>query len=95
MYQYSFYNIQVTTLAGVFALALLIQPLVIPIAKNNMKQSENGKAVIIGYGWTWFVYQVTGIFGAVAICGIHQKEGTPGTTIFDYFPSDEPTVIVV
>ena len=52
-------------------------------------------AIAIGFTWTWIVYSAVGTFGAFAICGMEKKEGTTGTTLLDYFPSDEPLVIII
>ncbi|CAD8190473.1 unnamed protein product [Paramecium pentaurelia] len=89
----------VSTMAGTFALALLIQSMVVPIMKNNMIQQNNNRDIAIGFTWTWFVYCMAGTFGAFAVAGAlannQKQDGKSGSTLLDYYPSDNPLVIVI
>ncbi|CAD8199009.1 unnamed protein product [Paramecium pentaurelia] len=89
----------VSTMAGTFALALLIQSMVVPIMKNNMIQQNNNRDIAIGFAWTWFVYCMAGTFGAFAVAGAlannQKQDGKSGSTLLDYYPSDNPLVIVI
>jgi sodium-coupled neutral amino acid transporter 9 len=89
-------TLDVTTIAGVFTMGLMVQSLIVPIMKNNAKQEHNRRDIGLGnfvqiaqaFGWTWFVYQVVGIFGAIAIAGVEKRPGTAGATVLDFFKDD-------
>lgn len=38
---------------------------------------------------------MVGVFGAFAIAGVPKREGTNGSTLLDFFPSDSVVVIII
>ncbi|CAD8055073.1 unnamed protein product [Paramecium sonneborni] len=78
------FTLDVVTLCGVFSVAFMVHSCIVPIMKNNLEQQNNLRDIAISFGWTWIIYALVGIFGAIAIQGKIVNPSGDGSTVLDY-----------
>ena len=89
-----------STVAGAFALSLLIHPVGAPILKRNINQKNNNRDLLLGYCLTAVIYVYVGFIGAMTCAhDVEDIYGRPNKyeTIFDCFrkkPGDEAFFII-
>lgn len=95
--QYNLFNPDFSTVAGTFALSLLLHPVGAPILKRSANPSNNMRNLLLGYGLTALIYVYVGFIGGLT-CAPEAKlisdEATEDqySTIFDCFKKGETTV---
>ena len=62
---YTKFNPDFSTVAGAFALSLLIHPILAPIIKKNIKPVNNMRDLFLGYCLTALIYVFVGFVGAL------------------------------
>jgi len=63
--QYHTFDPDFSTVAGAFALSLLIHPVGAPILKRNVNQKNNNRDLFLGYCLTAVIYVYVGFIGAM------------------------------
>ena len=89
---YELIDTDFSTVAGAFALSLLLHPVGAPILKRNRNQSNNMRDLFLGYCLTALIYVYVGFVGGLTCAGsIKDINDHPGKyqTIFDCFAKNE------
>ena len=89
---YELFNPDFSTVAGAFALSLLLHPVGAPILKRNRNQNNNMRDLFLGYCLTALIYVYVGFMGALTCSGsIEDINSNPNKyqTIFDCFAKNE------
>jgi len=95
--QYNLFNPDFSTVAGTFALSLLLHPVGAPILKRGANPSNNMRNLFLGYCLTALIYVYVGFLGGLT-CAPEAKfisnEATEDqySTIFDCFKKGSTTV---
>jgi sodium-coupled neutral amino acid transporter 9 len=63
--QYTLFNPDFSTVAGAFALSLLLHPVAAPILKRNANQGNNMRDLFFGYVLTALIYVYVGFIGGL------------------------------
>jgi len=66
---YDLFNPDFSTVAGAFALSLLLHPVAAPILKRNRNQKNNMRDLFLGYCLTALIYVYVGFIGALTCSG--------------------------
>jgi hypothetical protein len=67
--EYELFNPDFSTVAGAFALSLLLHPVGAPILKRNRNQNNNMRDLFLGYCLTALIYVYVGFMGALTCSG--------------------------
>ncbi len=93
--QYKLFDPDFSTVAGAFALSLLLHPVGAPILKRNINQANNMRDLLLGYGLTALIYVYVGFLGGLT-CAPHAddiyKNEDKYSIIFDCFTKGDETV---
>lgn len=95
--QYILFNPDFSTVAGTFALSLLLHPVGAPILKRSMNPSNNMRNLLLGYGLTALIYVYVGFLGGLT-CASEAKfisdklTEDQYSTIFDCFKKGSTTL---
>jgi prepilin signal peptidase PulO-like enzyme (type II secretory pathway) len=87
--QYTLFNPDFSTVAGAFALSLLLHPVGAPILKRNINQANNMRDQLLGYGLTALIYVYVGFLGGLTCAPLAEDiraNEAQYSTIFDCFP---------
>jgi len=85
---YLLINYDFSTVAGAFALSLLLHPVGAPILKRNRNQNNNMRDLFLGYCLTALIYVYVGFIGGLTCAGSIQdinENSSKYQTIFDCF----------
>lgn len=90
---YKAFDPDFSTVAGAFALSLLLHPVAAPILKRNVKQENNPRDLFLGYVLTALIYVFVGFIGGLtcanSVTDVLNDEAGEYNTIFDCFQKDE------
>lgn len=92
--QYTMFNPDFSTVAGTFALSLLLHPVGAPILKRNVNQANNMRDLLLGYGLTALIYVYVGFLGGLTCAPLAKDiyiNQDDFSSIFDCFPKGEET----
>lgn len=95
--EYHLFNPDFSTVAGAFALSLLLHPVGAPILKRNINPKNNMRDLFLGYALTALIYVYIGFIGGLTcspyVQDIYDSETDSSlgqyNTIFDCFKKND------